>query len=184
MWKGDTLHVVEALSSLHVGEAMSSPDVVEATSRGLVSHTIDQFVTECQAATWHPLDEKHSKMFDVNKAWAWFENGIEGQPYGFSNLLMLWIDTPNSNYPLVTDIDDWIWTFTMIGQVNQEVVTQFLGGAMNVRLGTKDLDIPQLIAVAAKKNMTLGDVLAMPELEEYVYPNGVNYVCSSLATAM
>lgn len=59
-----------------------------------------------------------------------------------------------------------------------------MGDALNNRLGTKNLSFADLINESAKRDMSLGHVMAMPELSEYKYDSGSLYVCSGLATAI
>ena len=53
---------------------------------------------------------------------------------------------------------------------------------MNYKLGTKDLDIKALAAEASKRNLTVMDVLAMPEQDGWIYKgefhDGESFVCS------
>ena len=51
-----------------------------------------------------------------------------------------------------------------------------------MRLGTKGLTIPEIIAKAARKGLTFEDLLAVPERDEWVYSNGKNFVCSAFVT--
>lgn len=60
--------------------------------------------------------------------------------------------------------------------------------AANKRLGTENLRTDELAAVAAKRNMTLSEVVAMPELNTYTYNSfyhdGPALVCSSFIIEM
>lgn len=63
MWENDTLWVVEA-------------------STTLIRLSLESFLNQYMNIVWSPLSAESRAKFDVNKAWAWFENGIEGLPYG------------------------------------------------------------------------------------------------------
>lgn len=61
--------------------------------------------------------------------------------------------------------------------------------ALNKRLGTEGLNIPQLARVAAERDMTLEEVMAMPEKDGWIYTgskprDGWSYVCSSYVVAV
>ena len=55
---------------------------------------------------------------------------------------------------------------------------------MNLRLGTNDLNIAELGHEAARRGMTLNQVMAMPELDEYTYKDGKSMVCSNFVANM
>lgn len=60
---------------------------------------------------------------------------------------------------------------------------------MNHRLGTKGLNVHELEIEAAKRNMSLNEVTAMPEIEGWIYEgieprDGLSYVCSAYVTAL
>jgi hypothetical protein len=59
-----------------------------------------------------------------------------------------------------------------------------MGEALNVRLGTKGLGIKDLGYEAAAHKMSLSDVMAMPELDEYTYSDGKSMVCSNLVAGL
>ena len=63
-----------------------------------------------------------------------------------------------------------------------------IGDSLNFRLGTKGLSITELSAEASKRNMSLTEVVAMPELNSYEYSSyyhdGRALVCSSFVTEM
>lgn len=64
----------------------------------------------------------------------------------------------------------------------------FLDQALNKRLGTKGLKLAALAGEAARQNMSLEDVMAMVEVEGWVYEgieprDGISYVCSAYVAA-
>ena len=54
---------------------------------------------------------------------------------------------------------------------------------MNMRLGTKELEIPELEIEAGKIGKTLFEVMAVVEKEFWSYSDGYSYVCSSFVMA-
>jgi hypothetical protein len=62
----------------------------------------------------------------------------------------------------------------------------FVGEGLNKRLNTEDLTMIELSNEAAKRGMTLADVWAMKEKDEWVYKRnkGQNMVCSSFVFRM
>ena len=161
MWKDDVLWVVQA------------NEVMEKISpEGFFEFCVDSFV-------WLPLSEEHRAKFDVNKTWSWFDNGIENLPYGLQNAFFLWLNTPNSNYPLVTDVNYWTFLWVLVDKAIPAVSKIFMGNALNNRLGTKDLNLVQIIIEANKRGKTIGDIFAMPELDSYRYDGQQAFVCSA-----
>ena len=49
--------------------------------------------------------------------------------------------------------------------------------ALNLSLGKKGLTFKQTVVEAARQGKTFEELIAMPELEEYEYHDGLNYVC-------
>jgi hypothetical protein len=130
-----------------------------------------------------PLSEENSKKFNVQKALERFRS-LAGLDYGYRNFLFGWIDTADKNLPYWVDFDILGSIFTLLERVAPSVVKMIIGEALNNRMGTQDLTVPQIAAVAARKKQTLAEVLAMPELEGYTYSNGPNFVCSAFVTEM
>ena len=59
-----------------------------------------------------------------------------------------------------------------------------IGQALNNRLNTTGLKAKELNHLAATKGMTIAEVMAMPELDEYRYSDGLNMVCSNLVAGL
>jgi len=130
-----------------------------------------------------PLSDEMTKKFDVNKALERYRE-LAGSDYGYRNFLFGWLDTADQNLPSFVDFDILASLFSIIERIAPSVVNMIIGEALNHRVNSKDLTIPQIAAAAARQGKRLNELLAMPELEEYRYSNGVNLVCSSFVTAM
>jgi hypothetical protein len=131
-----------------------------------------------------PLREEIRQKFDVEKAINWFTSGIEGLNYGYHNFLFGWLDTPYSNLPSnIIQFEVFLPLFSIFERITRSTADTILGEALNMRLGTKGLSIPQITGLAARKNLSFEDVVSLPELEEWKYSDGQNYVCSSFVIA-
>ncbi|CDW76296.1 UNKNOWN [Stylonychia lemnae] len=134
------------------------------------------------------LNKLARSMFNNTKAQEFF-NQTEGIAYGFHNFLFAWLDTPNDNNPPVLPPGMLANTFSLVETISPEVVDIFMNQALNKRLGTKGLTLSQISVEAAKRNLTLDDVIAMPELDGWEYEglepkDGRSYVCSTYVTAV
>ena len=74
--------------------------------------------------------------------------------------------------------------FDMFGSLLPGVTDYFLLESLNKHLGTEGLDMRGIMIEAAKRNMTVSDVIAMPELDGWEYSDGESYVCSCFVIAM
>lgn len=54
---------------------------------------------------------------------------------------------------------------------------------MNKRLNTTGLNVVEIGAECAKRDMTIGDVMTLVEQDEWIYPDGYSMVCSSFVAA-
>lgn len=146
--------------------------VVQSNGRGIWKQPVDDFWKENDgtAVAMLPLHPDWRKKFDTEKAWNWFET-VKGEPYGFGNFLFGYFDTPNQNFPQVIDEDSWM-TFMMILNdlpfAGKKVVDFIWTRALNKRLGTEGLDFKEVVAETVKRGMTLGELMAVPEKEEWL----------------
>lgn len=74
-------------------------------------------------------------------------------------------------------------------KVLPETVFIFFTEALNFRLGTKDLKIAEITALAASKNLSIEDVMAMVEKDGWEYygetpRDGQSMVCSAYVAAV
>ena len=79
--------------------------------------------------------------------------------------------------------------FAVLEKVIPKIAFMFFTEALNKRLGTGDLDIEGIAAVAAERHMSVQDVMAMVELDGWEYTSqtpldGLSYVCSAYVAAM
>ena len=121
--------------------------------------------------------------FNAEKAVKWFVEKAEGLDYGYRNFLFGWIDTPDKNMPFVIEHDHFELILTLLEKVSRSVSDMIVGEAVNMRLKTKGLSLPQVIAEAARRGMTFNELLAVKEEDDWVYSNGPNLVCSAFVVA-
>lgn len=123
------------------------------------------------------------EKFNVEKSWAFFES-TKNLNYGYQNLAFSWIDTEKDNWPPLVDLE---FTFSVLMMLDERDIS--MSGlvpveALNFRLGTKGLRLKELYPEIVKRNMSLGEALAIPEKEGWEYSMGVGWVCSTWVTAM
>ena len=78
---------------------------------------------------------------------------------------------------------------SLFEKVNKKNVDIFFTDGLNLRLATKDLNIAEITALAASKDMTIEDVMAMAEKDGWEYSgeqprDGLSYVCSAFVAAL
>jgi hypothetical protein len=104
-------------------------------------------------------------------------------PYGYHNYLFGWIDTPDNNVPAALPGEFLVTVFDLLEKYDKNSTDTFFSAALNIRLGTSDLNIRQLAAKYSEKNMTLMDAAALVEKDTFkyhgFYHDGVARVCSS-----
>jgi hypothetical protein len=61
---------------------------------------------------------------------------VEGLPYGYHNFLFSWLDTKNDNWPPFMPRYIGVVAFGLLEHIIPSVITQFIGEALNIRLGT------------------------------------------------
>jgi hypothetical protein len=107
-------------------------------------------------------------------------NKLEGFPYGFHNLAFGQIDTPDHNFPSQLSPQFIEVSLRMLEEVFPPLMRSFIGEALNIRLETQNLKIDELVIEAAKRNLTISEVMAIPEQDEWVYSTGKSFTCSGL----
>ena len=143
-----------------------------------------RYANNCDMNVVHmPLRDDLREKFDEAKAWAAFKE-LEGHPYGYSNFLFGWLDTPADNLPSMLDMV-FLSILLKIGEkIMPKPITLMFYDAWNIRLGTNNLSMDGIWEELYKRDMTLGELSAMPEKEGWEYPTGPNYVCSAFIVHM
>jgi hypothetical protein len=124
-----------------------------------------------------PLKEEVRAKFNEQAAVEFFK-WAENKHYGYHNFLFNWLDTPDKNFPSLIDPEAVFVVFTILEKITRSTSDTIMGEALNQRLNTKGLSIAQTAAEAARRGLTWGDLMALPEVEGWKYSDGENYVCS------
>ena len=129
------------------------------------------------------LRDEYRNKLDPEKAWSWYDNEVEGMPYGFHNFIFSWIDTTNNSFPLfgTNDFEDLF--FSILEKFSPSTAYNFGVEALNIRLNKTGLTYPEVVAEAARKGMTVEELIAIPEEEGIVYHDGLSYTCSCFVIA-
>jgi len=125
-----------------------------------------------------PLREEIRQKLNVEKALEWFTSGIEGLPYGYHNFIYSWIDTPGGNYPEIITADSVLSVFSVLEKISRNTSDTIMTEGLNMRLNTKGLTLPQIVAEASRRGITFGELLSITETEGWEYHDGKSYVCS------
>jgi hypothetical protein len=144
-------------------------------------NTYKQWVQWAKNCDFHvsvlPLKDEYRAKFNSTAALEWFET-VEGMPYGYHNFLFSWIDTEDENYPPTLPKEFIPVAFEMFGELLPGVIETFFLQSMNHRLNTTGLNFKQVVAEAAKRDITMLQLMALPELDGWMYSDGYSYVCS------
>jgi len=101
--------------------------------------------------------------FDVEKAKKWFFE-TEGLPYGYHNFLFGWMDTQRDNLPPALSNELLPVVMQMVSEIKPKVIDTFFIQALNKRIGNPGCtDLACVATVAAGLNMSIQDVIAIPE---------------------
>ena len=129
-----------------------------------------------------PLKPEIAKKFNQTAAYEWFKS-VEGYPYGYHNFLFGHIDTEADSYPAVLHPEAFPAVFSILQRLVPSTGTVF-NEAINFRLNTTNLTIPEMAEVIAERNLTWGKVFAMPERDYWRYSDGPSMVCSSFVVGL
>ena len=137
---------------------MESQDGWYWPRHGIQMNKFSQWIEWANNASFNvvvlPLKEEVSAKFNETAVYEWFKT-VEGMPYGYHNFLFGWIDTVNDNYPPVLQAPLFPIAFRLVEKLAPSAIKTMFTLAINKRLGTEDLQIPELAAEAAKRNLTI-----------------------------
>ena len=125
---------------------------------GIQRNKWDDWIQWAHAADFNvillPLKEEYRNKFDNDKANAWFENEVEGLPYGYHNFIYTWIDTPDKNFPFFTTSEIAEFLFSAASFLVPSFNDEFVLESLNNRVGKKNLTFQQIGAEAARQGKT------------------------------
>jgi len=113
----------------------------------------------------------------------------EGLPYGYHNFLYGWVDTANDNWPPLLPQEIVPVAFKLFEDLAPQKAQIFFTDALNKRLGVEGKNISEIAEIAAGRDMSVQDVMAMVEQDGWEYSgiepkDGQAYVCSAYVAAM
>lgn len=125
-----------------------------------------------------PLHPRLRARFNESAAWA-FVDRLDGRPFGYHNIIFAWIDTPADNFPPPIDAQLAAAVMSIWVQLQPEYASKLWNEALNKRLGTEGLDVPGVLTECAKRKIPFGDLLSVPEQDDWRYSDGQSTTCVS-----
>ena len=174
-WSNGTLMIVE-----------STDTTAYWTRPNIQMHTWEEWLPLAQAADFNvailPLAPAMESRFNSSAAEAFIEATVGG-PYGYHNFLWGFVDTPSDNWPYPVTWEFLEFAFSWVERLDSAIGAEMWGLAMNKRLGTSNMTTVQGSVLAAARNPPLnyGELMALPEQDKWVYPNGLSMVCDVYA---
>ncbi|KAJ1389584.1 hypothetical protein SESBI_38201 [Sesbania bispinosa] len=130
-----------------------------------------------------PLHPDMRAKFNETAAWE-YALSMEGKPYGYHNMIFSWIDTLNGNYPPPLDANVVACVMTIWSQIQPEYAANMWNEALNKRLGTNELDLPEVLVEVEKRGSSFDELLTIPEQDDWVYSDGKSTSCIAFILAM
>lgn len=125
-----------------------------------------------------PLHPDLRAKFNETAAWE-YAKSLDGQIYGFHNMIFSWIDTINKNYPPPLDANLVASVMTIWNHMQPEYAANLWNEALNKRLGTEGLDLPEILVEVDKRGSSFAQLLTIPEQDDWVYADGKSVSCVS-----
>ncbi|XP_047317601.1 uncharacterized protein LOC124921045 [Impatiens glandulifera] len=123
-----------------------------------------------------PLSSSVRAKFNNTAAWQ-SALTMSGSLYGYHNMIFSWIDTVSNNYPPPLDAHVIASGMTVWTRLQPDYAANLWNEALNLRLGTKDLDLPHIITEAVKRGSSFDELLAIPEQDVWIYSDGKSVSC-------
>lgn len=130
-----------------------------------------------------PLHPHFRAKFNETAAWE-YARSMEGLPYGFHNLIFSWIDTIEGNYPPPLDANLVASVMTVWSQLQPTYAGNLWNEALNKRLGTQGLGLPEILVEVEKRGSSFAELLAIPERDNWTYNDGKSASCVAFILEM
>ena len=175
LWKSKELYICE------------SQQTINYPKKGVVCETYDiwlELMDELNASIVHmPLKEPLRQKFDVERAWAFVDEMI-GQHYGYRNFLFGFYDTVHGNLPDVVDLGFVNFFFGYLDPFFHSYLDLVFFEGFSKRLGMRDLGLSDIWEEIYKRDLSIEELMAVVEDENWVYSDGHSYVCSAFVVAV
>ncbi|KAJ0720076.1 hypothetical protein HanOQP8_Chr08g0296451 [Helianthus annuus] len=130
-----------------------------------------------------PLHPELRAKFNESAAWEYAQSMI-GLPYGYHNLIFSWIDTIDGNYPPPLDAHLVASVMTVWNQLQPAYAANIWNEALNKRLGTQDLDLPEIMVEVERRGSSFAQLLTIPEQDDWIYVDGKSTSCVAFILEM
>ncbi|KAL3654142.1 hypothetical protein CASFOL_003823 [Castilleja foliolosa] len=130
-----------------------------------------------------PLHPEVRARFNTSAAWE-YARQMAGKPYGYHNMIFSWIDTVADNYPPPLDAHLVISVMSMWTRMQPAYAANMWNEALNMRLGTENLDLHGILAETERRGITFDQLLTIPEQDEWVYSDGKSTTCVAFILSM
>ncbi|XP_047334017.1 uncharacterized protein LOC124937741 [Impatiens glandulifera] len=130
-----------------------------------------------------PLHPDVRAKFNETAAWE-YARSMSGLPYGYHNMIFSWIDTISGNYPPPLDSHVVASVMTVWAKLQPEYAANMWNEALNMRLGTKGLDLSDILVESEKRGSSFDELLAIPEQDDWEYSDGKSTSCIAFVLAL
>ncbi|GBG61500.1 hypothetical protein CBR_g21843 [Chara braunii] len=126
-----------------------------------------------------PLHSSLQAKFDGKKAWQYVCE-MDGKPYGYHNMIFSWVDVVSDNYPPPVDAHVVASIMSIWTRMQPDYAANLWVEALNKRLRTTDLDVPEIMRECSKRGITFAQLLTIPERDDWEYSDGKSVTCNVL----
>eukprot|EP00769_Ergobibamus_cyprinoides_P001630 gnl/Ergobibamus_cyprinoides/269.p1 GENE.gnl/Ergobibamus_cyprinoides/269~~gnl/Ergobibamus_cyprinoides/269.p1 ORF type:complete len:362 (+),score=114.59 gnl/Ergobibamus_cyprinoides/269:251-1336(+) len=170
--------------------------VMPSAKIGVVMETFDDWYANLRhncdpdycTTAWLPLSDKSYAKMDTQKMWDYFTSHLQNLPYSWANVVFSGINGagPDAiNPPL--DRDSLLAVLLLLQDAHIAFEDETITWALNIRLGVSGYELDDVIELADSRGLSVWDVMAMPEQDEWMgidggdclYPSGPEIMCSS-----
>ncbi|ERN19622.1 hypothetical protein AMTRI_Chr02g257250 [Amborella trichopoda] len=130
-----------------------------------------------------PLHPDVRAKFNESAAWE-YARSMLGKPYGYHNMIFSWIDTIEDNYPPPLDAHLVASVMTMWNKIQPAYAANMWNEALNKRLGTEGLDLPEILVETERQGLSFDKLLTIPEQDDWLYTDGKSTSCVAFVLEM
>ncbi|KAB1215216.1 hypothetical protein CJ030_MR4G025816 [Morella rubra] len=130
-----------------------------------------------------PLHPDIRAKFNETAAWEYVQS-MDGKPYGYHNMIFSWIDTIDGNYPPPLDSHLVASVMTVWNQLKPDYAANLWNEALNKRLGTEDLGLPDILVEIEERGSSFDELLTIPEQDDWLYTDGKSTSCVAFILEM